>query len=369
MMSKPRLLQLHRWLGVFIGAFIFIQAVSGVLLVFREEIETIVHPSLTVAGEGPLTPVQTMLDNAKSSFPDYAVSRLLFPEKENGAVIARLEHNQSKSLYLVALNPYSGEVIRHGGLAQWPMECLFRVHYELLSGAPGRKVVGLFGLALLFFVGSGLIVWWPGLKRIPAKLSVPLNKGADRALRGLHRSAGAVASLWLIIAAATGALIIWKAELRKVLDWIGPFAEKPSPVLRDIGTWTAAPIDDLIARAKRDYGDTHLQQLRFPRSDGRIVIVFLDAPQSRRPNASKQIWYDVGTGDNLGHYLMGETPTANAFVDWLLPVHSGKFFGVASKALAFLGGVCLIGLSASGIWMWWSRTSTLRRRRKVRAGQ
>ncbi len=115
------------------------------------------------------------------------------------------------------------------------------------------------------------------------------------------------------------------------------------------------PVDALISRAQSIYGPERLQQLRFPGGTGRTVTVYLDAPRSARSNASKQVWFDAHTGEQLGAYVSGEVPTGNEAIDWLFPLHTGAAGGVLLMIVIMLGGLGLAALAASGVYLWAAR--------------
>jgi uncharacterized iron-regulated membrane protein len=40
---------------------------------------------------------------------------------------------------------------------------------------------------------------------------------------------------------------------------------------------------------------------------------------------------------------------------WSVSIHMGKIFGMPTKILALVASLGLLGLSATGVWMWWKR--------------
>src|SRR3546814_2635873 len=89
--------------------------------------------------------------------------------------------------------------------------------------------------------------------------------------RTLHRVVGAVAGPVLLVTALTGILMVWKEPLRGLVGAEG----KPTPAVAEQAGRPLAPLDDLVARARADFGGTPLRQIRFS-SGGRVVAVYLD---------------------------------------------------------------------------------------------
>ncbi|HEX8300820.1 PepSY-associated TM helix domain-containing protein [Sphingomonas sp.] len=359
---KPKLLKLHRWFGLALGVLLLVQGLTGASLVFRDEIERLIHPAMVVAPLPQRVPVQAMLDAVESANPNFSVSRAEFPEWNDGAVLFKMIAADG-TRRLAAVDPYRGTIVREGTMFAWPGEWLFHVHDSLLAGPVGETLVGVEGLGLLFMAITGPIIWWPGRKRIKQGLKVTLDKGADRRWRTLHRAGGAMAAMLLVVSALTGVLMVWKAEFRQVLRIAGPVTDKPTPKVQVIPGATMVPLDALIAQAQAELGAAPLRQLRFS-SGGRVAAVYLDSDFTVRADGFKQAYYNRYNGAGLGHYVAGRLPVGTEIVDWLITIHTGAFGGLPSRLLFLLGGLSLAALSASGLWLWYSRTS---RRRKPRA--
>ena len=108
-------------------------------------------------------------------------------------------------------------------------------------------------------------------------------------------------------------------------------------------------------------GATALRQIRFS-DEGRVAAIFLESDLTVRAEGAKQIYYNRYDGSDVGHYVSGALPVGTEIVDWLITLHSGMFGGTATRLLMVITGLSLAGLSVSGLWLWFSRTSRLRKR-------
>ena len=171
------MLSWHRWTGAFLALFLLVQGLTGASLVFRDEIEPIVHPELRVAKGAERLPVQALYDSVAAFYPDAAIARAEFPESDAQAVLFKLKQKDAQRL--AAVDPYTGRVVRAGGLLSWPFELLFDIHEQLLAGPVGQTLIGLEGLGLLFILVTGPIVWWPGRGRIRQGLRMRWRAKAD----------------------------------------------------------------------------------------------------------------------------------------------------------------------------------------------
>jgi uncharacterized iron-regulated membrane protein len=356
------LLSWHRWTGAFLALFLLLQGLSGASLVFRDEIEPLVHPELRVAKGGDRLPIQRLYDNVAARYPGAAIARAEFPQSDAQAVLFKLK--VKKAQRLAAIDPYTGRIVRSGGLEAWPFEWLFNLHEQLLAGPVGQTLIGLEGLGLLFILITGPIVWWPGRGRIRQGLRMRWKVKADSRWRSIHRAGGAIAAVVLLISATTGPLMVWKEGLRKAIEPTIKVVRKPTPTVADQPGRARVPLDRLVADAQHAY-PTSLRQLRFS-SGGRAVAVFLDGDRSWRADGTNQVYYNVYDGTELGRYISGELPPASEFIDWLFTVHTGLWGGIVTRLLMLTAGLALAGLAITGPWLWWSRARARRQRAVAR---
>jgi uncharacterized iron-regulated membrane protein len=357
---KPQLLKLHRWVGLTLALLLTIQGLSGMSLVFRDEIDRAIHPALVVQPAAARVSVQALMDAVEARHPGVPVSRAEFSAWEDGAVLFKLTAKDG-TRWLTAVDPYRGVIVRDGSLAAWPGEWMFLLHDSLLAGPVGETIVGIEGFGLLFLALTGPIVWWPGRKRLKQGFKVVTDRGADLKWRTLHRAVGASIAIVLVMSATTGVLMVWKPEFRDVLRIVTPVTDKPTPKVPEQPGATMVPLDRLVAKARAEYGATELRQIRFS-DGGRVAAIFLESDLTIRAEGAKQIYYDRYDGNDVGHYVSGALPVGTEIVDWLITLHSGMFGGTATRLLMVIVGFSLAGLSASGLWLWYSRTSRKRKR-------
>ena len=363
MNSRKTLLRLHRWVGLALGALLLIQGLTGATLVFRDELEALIHPELNVASGEQRLPLQRLVETARGARPEAVLQRV--EAAEGGALLFRFVEDETP--YLMALDPVDGRILRQGPLAAWPGEWIFHLHHYLLSGDVGEWIVGIEGFALLFLAITGPIVWWP--KRLASGFRIVRGAGADRLMRSLHRAAGAALAILVLTSAATGTMMIFKEQIRPLFGASG-YVPKPSVKIEAQPAGSPRiPVDRLIAQAQRDYGPTPLVETRFQGKDAQVVVVYLRDENSLRENASKQIYFNAYDGTEVGHYVPAALPWGNSFIDWLFPIHTGRAVGLVGRILILLGGIGLVFFTVSGVWLWLSSRRQQRERQLKRAAR
>src|SRR3546814_5807367 len=103
----------------------------------------------------------------------------------------------------------SGEIVTRWA-SQWerPELWILDFHHHLFAGDDGEWVIGIAGLCGLFFVISGVILWWRTRKTFqfrlwPKRMSRP-------AIVMHHRDLGVVVAPLLLISIVTGTMMIFR---------------------------------------------------------------------------------------------------------------------------------------------------------------
>jgi uncharacterized iron-regulated membrane protein len=360
---KPTFLKLHRWIGLTVGLFLIVQALTGTSLVFRDEIERVIHPGLIVAERPVRLSVQALVDAFHKAHPKAELTRAEFPDHGDQAVQLRWTVKAARGV--TAIDPYTARIVGDAPANDWPMEWIFNVHENLHSGPIGQTLIGIEGFGLLFMALTGLFYWWPGARRLRQGFRVKLDGSTDMRWRTLHRAVGAGVALLLLLSATTGVMMVWKDALRSALATVVKTEPRPAPKVAKRPGVALLPVDRLVAEARARYGDTALRQLRFS-SGGRVVAVYLDGARTIRPDGTSQAFYNAYDGSELDHYVAGNLPASNEFIDWLYTVHTGLWLGLVTRIILVLTGLTLAGMGLSGLWLWYARTARRRRAQAAR---
>jgi uncharacterized iron-regulated membrane protein len=353
--TRTTLLKLHRWVGLAFAALLLVQGLTGTLLVFRAEIDGIIHPALVVT-PGEALPVQTLVDTVREASPEATLQRIRFSEDPTRAAIFVMRANDAP--WMVAVDPYSGRIVRAGSYAAWPTEWLFHLHDTLLAGKTGEIIVTIEGVALIFLAVFGIIIWWPGRRRLKSGFRILTGQGADRTVRTAHRAIGAAIGIVLVMSGVTGALLIHRAALQPYL----PVVPRPKFEVA-LSQAPLRPVDTLLADARARHGPLPLREVRFSGAAGQVVAVYFQDETSRRPNATRQYFYNAYEGVELGRYEPAALPPMNTAYDWLFTIHTGKAGGLVGRLIVLATGLSLVFFAGSGVWLWFSARRQKRARR------
>jgi uncharacterized iron-regulated membrane protein len=186
-MARRALLQVHLWVGVIAGLYVFVVWVSGAALVFRIDMQRALHPSLfTPRTSGPVADPVAIMESVKNAYPAATLSGIDAPTTSRPTYLA---YAVSGDRFLTLLpDPVSAEMI--GELSDRSfVRTLQDLHFDLLAGRTGRVVNGAGALALLAMCLTGLVIWWPGRSSWQRGLTVDFRRQWKRVNRDLHGAA------------------------------------------------------------------------------------------------------------------------------------------------------------------------------------
>ena len=268
------------------------------------------------------------------------------------------------------VDPYTGAV-----LASFAPDSNFpgfiaHLHAHLAMGEHGRgeQIVGAAGIVLLVFCVTGIVMWWPGARRLRRSMRVRTGKHPIVLHYDLHRVAGLVFLVPLLIVALTGVVLVFpeytKAPLVRAFD-----LPRPPRGPQASGAGVHVTLEQVRALLAREFAAERLVSVQLPGSRNGIYQARLLLPGDARMRygggAKRTVWMDAATGRILRTHESAAAPVlARLLFEWIFPAHTGDIAGEAGRALAFVTSLLPPGLFVTGIVVWQGKRS---RRRSSRA--
>ena len=357
---------LHRWLGLFIGAWFALVGLSGSLLVYEDAIDAWLNPRLlTHASAGVHLPPHAVLARVAEEFPLARAERVRPPRQGNPDEVYRVlikvaPHMRTGSPRVEAMfNPVSGALLGTreaetvGVTRPYWMRTLYEFHRNVLLGNFGSNIVGLAGLLLMTAALSGFIIAWPrnrsGWQRL---IGVKLRAGFTRALFDVHRSSGVMLFVLLMLATVTGSTLVYVNVAR---DIVGVFSEvAPFPVI----PWRETPLDNwpsfdhINARVRSEYPQHAVVEIHIPSKPTAGYLFYLKREGDVHRLGDTIVWVHPGSSDILFERSARNRTAGESVMHWLFPLHSGTAFGEAGKIAMCVTGLAMLLMFPTGLWVW-----------------
>lgn len=357
-MSKKRIYTIHKWLGLTVGALMFLFGLSGVAITFRHELMPKVYPSLFFINPQEKSLPLDQLVNKTANYlgADRYMTNLYASEDPDEAFMVLVKDPKVWLPVMVTINQYTGEIVGEMGLVKNFFAVMLFMHSNLFMGKIGSYIVGILGLILLFFVLSGIYVWLP-YKGVFEKVKKILDFKKHLLAQKAHHLMGLLFALPLAVSAITGFLTIYDVTYQVGRHFTGDPVrveeiEKPVGVcelhhqLSALSHVTPEMMKNLIsvhfctkksALMKVTYG---LRSQHFLDGYGRILI----------DPATNQVIQEINSDKDPKSWNFKRL--------FIYPIHSGEYFGMAGRIIVLISGIGLMILFISGIILY------LRRRKK-----
>jgi uncharacterized iron-regulated membrane protein len=337
--------KIHRTLGLCAAVFWLVQALSGVLLTFRQEIDDATMPGLAVPvstaalGER-IESIQQSGDRVASLWvANFAANRFDLRYVDSGGV-ERLMHIDGAGRIL--RDGPENTPFANGGF----FRTLTLVHTSLLAGAVGEWIIAASGLLLISNIVLGSKLAWPRAGMWRQALTLQSARSPAARLYGIHRTVGLWIAVPLLIVFAAGVALRFDDDIESAL---GVVRAPPVGAPTGSGVAPAQALDTALAR----FPGSTLTALSMPTPEGAWYRIRVHAPgEVERMYGTTTTYVSAANGEVLLEYPARTASFARWFYDVLYPLHTGELGGLAGRLLLLLLGILLLAMGVFGIRLW-----------------
>jgi uncharacterized iron-regulated membrane protein len=396
--TRQWLTKAHRWGSFLLGLLLLVVVLSGVVLVLDPEIEQVTHPSLYDTDPGParLAPGQALavvhrelpgLQTAGASVydnrgawevhsPSGEVARV---DDTDGRLLGTIDREHGLMAFIANLHECGLTCEEMSGYVPFLAKPARVLGLDLTLGNEGNWggfILVVSAVLLLVLVVSGLVLWWPGRRRLRRGLKVRRGKGRYKLHYDLHKVVGFVALPALAIWALTGI----NFELPKQTEGAFYALTPGSPVPDSIYEFESKPgsgpgitMSEAIAAARR----------AVPAGS---KLVSVTNPERSEKGSYYEMWFDHGVDTyhysdypgNFGVYVdrysgrarqyfpnpANATVTNEFMQNWAGAIHMGTLVGWLPRLGWIAFGLTPLLLAVTGTVTWVMRRRMGRRRKR-----
>ncbi|TQS70804.1 PepSY domain-containing protein [Rhodobacteraceae bacterium] len=377
-MLRAFMLRLHFYIGVFVGPFIFVAALTGLLYVLTPQIESRLYAdALTTPSQGV---ARSLTDQAEAAvaYLDAPLSvsavrpataagkttRIMFSDPDLGP-------SENRTIFIDPVTlAVRGDMTTYGTSGILPFRItLDYLHRNLLLGDWGRYYSEL-AASWLWVVVLGGVILWAGQAPRRQRLR---EMSASRRRRWIHGTIGVTLSVVLVFVSVTG--LTWSqaggqriTDLRNRLGWVTPsvsttLAGAPSPVDQHAGhsghtmamTAREDRLDqlDAVAAASRTAGlDSPMLEIRLPKPDQAWMVREYDRSWPTQVDTITLAPQTLAVTSRADFATFTIIPK---LVRWGIDAHMGVLFGVPNQIVMALVALGLMVSIGYGYVMWWTR--------------
>jgi uncharacterized iron-regulated membrane protein len=347
----------HKWTSLVCTVFLLLLCMTGLPLIFHEEIEHLTSEieAPVFSPELPAISLDRIAAAALEQRPNEVIRYMLWDPEEHPNVTLvsmaeRMDAPPDDSKF-VALDSRTGAVLGEPNDRGF-MWIMLKLHTDMFAGLPGMLFLGFMGLLFVASIVSGVVLYHPFTRRIDfgtVRKEKPRVKWLD-----LHNLLGIVTVAWALTVGITGSintlstviLGIWQAD--QMADMTAPYRNVPP--LKDNGSVQAA-----IDTAQKTVPDMKVRFVAYPGSlfsSPHHYTVFMHGATPVTSRLLKPVLVDAQTG------ALTDTRDMPWYVTTLLvsqPLHFGDYGGLPLKIVWALLDILTIVILGSGVYLWLRR--------------
>ncbi|HCJ27773.1 MAG TPA: hypothetical protein DHV63_00320 [Pseudomonas sp.] len=378
------LVRLHLYVGLLVGPFIFVAALSGLVYALTPQLEDRLYAEqLYTESTGTPLPLARQIEVAQAYIGEAATLSAVRPAPQPGTTTRAmfsapgLGASESRAVFIDPVSAeVRGDLLVYGTSGVLPLRTwLDQFHRSLLLGEPGRLYSELAASWLWVAALGGLVLWFIRRRR---QRSAGLARSPQ--LRRWHATLG----LWLLVGllffSATGltwsrwaggnigvaraALGMSTPSVSTALDGetVAPAGEHAHHT--GMAMPAAQPgnpaLYDAVLSAARDAGINagKLEIVPAAGPDRAWTVTEIDRSWPTQVDAVAIDPRTMGITDRIDFATF---PLAAKLTRWGIDAHMGSLFGLANQLLLAATALGLAILVVFGHLMWWRRRSPVRR--------
>jgi uncharacterized iron-regulated membrane protein len=379
----------HFYAGLFVAPFLLVLALTGLVMVYGNSVETFLGARHHVAAGGERATFVDQAAVAAASIPGGTVSLMVSPAAPERATVFVVDADGIS--HVVSVDPHGpavvGSIVKDDTWFYWASD----IHGTLLLGDVGDRLLEIAAGLGIVVVLSGLYLWWPRDGRPLLRALVPNLAARGRALwKELHGAVGATISIVLLFFLISGLAWtgIWGAKIVQAWStfpaakWDNvplsdethaamnhgaakevPWALEQTPMPASgsqagaEGLAAAMPVDlDSVAAFARRIGFDGQFRINPPQSETGVYTISADSmdADTTNPMGDRTVHVDRYTGNILADVRFADYSFAGKAMAVGIALHEATL-GWWNTVLNTLFCLSVIGMVASGMVMWWQR--------------
>ena len=350
---------IHLWLGLLSGIIVFIMATTGCIYVFHDEIKDLVYDWRFVEEQNQsLVNPSLVFSTVKEAYPEAFANMVVYNgPKRPGLVYVQLDgvpHN-------VYFNPYSAKITHVQNLDTDFFMIIEELHrFLLLPETIGKQITGVATIIFLMMLVTGLILWFPKQTKSLVKHFVVKWKAKWKRINyDVHRVSGIYILLPAAVIAITGLSFSYE-WMHESFYAVGNAFEDEKNIL-EIPEFKPS----LEKKTTSEALDKALQKtfallpesgMAFIWDQGSGLPVLTGAyPETLDFDHQSNFYFDCVSGELLYSQLYDNKNLGMQLQEMNYGLHTGQFFNLAGKIIAFVVSLLVAMLPVTGVLIWYGR--------------
>jgi len=360
MIKVKTLHALHQWLGLGLGVWLALVALTGLVWTVWDAVATSDEPV-------PSTPCVEAAGSAnwRATLRAHGERIVRLDALDGGFQQLRVTiMDQDGAKHIRHVDRCSGAIVPSPDAWESFFSAVTWLHGSLIPGAIGKLSIGLLGILTFVSIAIGVWLWWVRNGRSLRKaLAISSSRQGLVRLRSWHYVAGALVTLPMALVVASGTLLAyspWLTETPAIGSHCIDQAQNPQASIQGLGPY----LDSVQRLVGERMPDGAIRSIRLDAKNC-VARIYAQSRSVTPASLNDRLWIDLPGERVIAHVRGAETGVGYRGSAWALVLHSGELFGRAGWLLTLASGIALFGLTVTGAWIYfWAR----KMQAQVRAG-
>ncbi len=361
--------RVHKWTSLVCTAFVLMSCVTGLPMIFRDEIFDLTDHHILAANlpaNSPLASLDGIVTAGKGLYPREKVLGLGWDDDEPRVFLSMAPSFDLKlnDIHTIIFDAHTGELLEDKLRESNPkrhfvddvIAAVYTLHATVYAKLPGEIFLGCMALLFVISLVSGAVVYGPFMRRLNFG-TVRKDRSSRQKWFDLHNLLGIITLTWALVVGATGIMNtlsgplfdLWRAQTMPGLR--APYRSKPMPT-------EFTSVDAAVAKAHKALPQMKIVSVGFPNPYAgrpRDYIIWTKGTTPVTSRLFTPALIDAGTGQLM---LAKGLPWYLRALEVSRPLHFGDYGGMPLKIIWALFDAALILLLLSGLYLWLSRRKT-----------
>ena len=348
----------HKWTSLICTLFLLMLCVTGLPLIFHDELDELLGHNQPLEAAAPGTPAPSLdgiIAAILTARPGEVVQYAAFdPERPILTVgTAKSVSAPPPDVHRQPVDLRTGRFLAPPPREEGFLHFMEEAHTEMFAGVPGTLFLGAMGFLFVIAIVSGAVVYAPFMRKLDFA-TLRMNRSSRLRWLDLHNLLGIAIMAWLLVVGATGVFNSLDRPLAnqwkngQLAEMMAPY--RNAPPLKALGS-----IDAAVAAAQAGSPDMKPQTIFWPGtffSTPHHFNVFMSGKTPVSKRLIKPSLVDAQTG------RLTDTRDMPVHIRALFlsrPLHFGDYGGLALKVVWAILDLIAIAILVSGIYLWLGR--------------
>jgi uncharacterized iron-regulated membrane protein len=354
----------HRWASLICTLFLLMLCLTGLPLIFEDEINNWLNtnaPYVSLPKNTPMANLDSIVSTAKQHYPKQVVTFVYLDDDEPQVVVNMMPNSRSdfKEMHALHFDARTAKLLKDE-LPQNQqrftfIDLMLELHKGLLLELPGELFLGLMGILFVISMVSGIVLYGPFMKKLD--FGTIRNQRSNRLKwLDLHNLLGIATAAWLLVVGITGVVNelstplfgLW--QITDVKAMLAKYQGKPTANLNQLSS-----VQEAYHTARHAVPGNTITSIVFPGNQFGSPYHYLLWTKGNTPLTSQlfsPVLIDAKTG-KLSQVI--KMPLYLRTLELSRPLHFGNYGGTPLKVLWALFDVVAIIVLISGVYLWLSR--------------